>query len=108
MRAVDSSPSCPQPGEKFIHCARPGHFREGMSHAGDGVRVAAGNRNFSQPRRQPRGALIGLLLHLPVARFKRRDIRFKPMEILLFPAARQPGENVIGTEEKFTLGEVHQ
>src|SRR5258708_3382778 len=30
------------------------------------------------------------------------------MEIFLFAAARQPGENVIGTEKKFPLGEVHQ
>src|SRR6266403_5082751 len=67
--AVYATAACPQPGEKFIHRSRPGHFRVGMSHTGDRVRVAAGNRDFSQPRPQPCGTLIGLRAHLPVPRF---------------------------------------
>src|SRR6266436_9842392 len=99
VRAAYASASCPQPSEKLIHGPRPGHLRESMSHTRDGVRVAPGNRDFPQPRRQPCGTIIGRRPHLPVARLKRRNIGFKPMEIFLFPAARQTGENVIGAEK---------
>src|SRR5437660_3446983 len=96
---MNSSMSRPQPGEKFIYSSRAPHFRERMPDAGDGVRIAARNRDFSQPRRQPRGTLVGFWPHLPVARFKRRHIGFKPMEIFRYAPARQPGENVIGAEK---------
>src|SRR5438309_9562586 len=98
----------PQSREKFIYRSRAPHFRKRMSDARDGVRVAARNRDFSQSCRQPRSTLIGPGPHLPVARLKRRHIRFKPMKIFRFAAPSQPGENMIGAEEKFTFGEVHQ
>jgi len=95
-------------GEKFIHRSRPGHFRVGMSHTGDRVRVAAGNRDFSQlaplavPHSHwPRATSARSVFQMPVHRIQTNGN-------LPLRAARQPGENVIGTEEKFPLGEVHQ
>src|SRR6266481_8863182 len=108
MHAVDSSMSRSQPGEKFFHRSRPGHFRKRVPHPGDRVRVAAGNRDFSETRRKPSSTVVGLRPHLSVACLKRWDVGLKPMEVFFFAAARQPGENVIGAEEKLTLGEVHQ
>src|SRR6266705_526448 len=97
-----------QPGEKFFHRSRSGHFRKRVPHSRDRVRVAAGNRDFSEARGKPSSTLVCPRPHLSVAYLKHWDVGRKPTEIFFLAAAGQPRENMIGTEEKFTLREVHQ
>src|SRR5579862_4342255 len=107
MLSVNLPFASAQPAEELLCRPRPRNFRERSANASDGVRIASAHRNLAQARRQPCRILIRLRPHLPVARFKRRDIRSKPAEIFFQPPSRQSRENMIHTEEELLLRQVH-
>jgi len=108
MVAANAAATCAEAGEEFLGCARARDFGVGASDAGESVRVAAGDSDFSVRVGEPLGCFVGLRPHLAVARFEREGVRSEPLEVFELAAAGESGKNVIHAVENFTLGEVHQ
>src|SRR5712692_898755 len=108
MLSVHAALPCPQSREEFIDRSRRRHFGVGQAHAGKRVRVAAGNRDFSEARRKSRSALICPPPHLPIARLVSRHVGFPPAKVFFFTPPGQTRERVIDAEEELSLGEIHE
>ncbi len=105
--AVNNAVSRAQPGQELLGVSRAGNFGVGAAHAGNGVRIAAGDGNLSKPLGEPLRLVVGPLPHLPIARLKCGNVGHEPMEIVLVARPCQAGKNVVHAAKELAFREIH-